>query len=89
MKSTKIRVEGKVHGVYFRVSAKQKAMNLGVYGYVKNEKDGTVTVEAEGEEKALDSMIRWCKNGPGLARVSNIRVEEHAAQNFIAFDIRK
>jgi acylphosphatase len=78
-----------VQGVYFRVSAKQKALNLGVRGFVQNESDGTVSVEVEGEPNAVEQMVSWCKKGPGLARVKAIEVTELPARNFVSFDIKK
>ncbi|MGB0851353.1 MAG: acylphosphatase [Bacteroidia bacterium] len=89
MKCSKVRVEGKVQGVYFRVSAKQKAMNLGVNGYVKNESDGSVSFEIEGEEDAVSSMVQWCRSGPALARVSHLEVNNSAERNFVDFQIKK
>ena len=65
-----------MQGVYFRVSAKQKALNLGVRGFVQNEADGTVSVEVEGSDAAIAEMVSWCKKGPGLARVKAIEVTD-------------
>ena len=78
-----------MQGVYFRVSAKQKALNLGVRGFVQNESDGTVSVEVEGEPNAVEQMVSWCKKGPGLARVKAIEVTELPMRNFVSFDIKK
>jgi len=78
-----------VQGVYFRVSAKQKALNLGVRGFVKNESDGTVSVEVEGESNAVEQMVSWCKKGPELARIKAIEVTELPARNFVSFTIKK
>lgn len=78
-----------MQGVYFRVSAKQKALNLGVCGFVQNEADGTVSVEVEGEPNAVEQMVSWCKKGPGLARVKAVEVTELPARNFVSFDIKK
>ena len=89
MKAQKVIVSGKVQGVYFRASAKQKALMLNVNGSVRNEPDGTVTLEIEGEDVAVNHMVNWCKNGPALARVSNIHVENQAAKNLINFQIKK
>ncbi len=89
MQAKKIRVTGKVQGVYFRASAKQKAMNLGINGFVKNEPDGSVYLEVEGEDKAIDRMVNWCKKGPGLARVADVAVEQETLRNFVSFDIKK
>ncbi len=89
MKANKVRVVGKVQGVYFRASAKQQAMNLGVTGFVKNESDGSVVFEIEGPNEAVTNMVNWCKRAPGLARVSSVVVEETARRNFVSFDIKK
>ena len=89
MKTNQIRVTGKVQGVYFRASAKQKAQNLGVNGYIKNESDGSVMLEVEGDDEAVNYMTNWCKQGPALARVKNIVVKNEAARNFVSFDIKK
>lgn len=89
MKAKNIRVTGKVQGVYFRVSAKQQAMILGVNGFVKNETDGSVYLEVEGENHAVDEMVNWCKKGPGLARVEKVEVAAEAQKNFVAFNIKK
>ena len=89
MKANRISVSGRVQGVYFRVSAKQKALNLGVRGFVQNESDGTVSVEVEGESNAVEQMVSWCKKGPGLARVKAIEVTELPVRNFVSFDIKK
>jgi acylphosphatase len=89
VKANRISVSGRVQGVYFRVSAKQKALNLGVRGFVQNESDGTVSVEVEGEPNAVEQMVSWCKKGPGLARVKAIEVTELPARNFVSFDIKK
>ena len=89
MKTNQIHIKGKVQGVYFRVSAKQKAMNLGVNGYIKNEPDGTVRLEVEGDDKAVNNMINWCKSGPALARVAEIEVTPNSPKNFTSFKIKK
>jgi acylphosphatase len=89
MKANRISVSGRVQGVYFRVSAKQKALNLGVRGFVQNESEGTVSVEVEGEPNAVEQMVSWCKKGPGLARVKAIEVTELPVRNFVSFDIKK
>jgi acylphosphatase len=89
VKANRISVSGKVQGVYFRVYAKQKVLNLGVRGFVQNESDGTVSVEVEGSDAAIAEMVSWCKKGPGLARVKAIELTELPARNFVSFDIKK
>ena len=89
MKTSQIRISGKVQGVYFRASAKQQAQNLGVVGYVKNQQDGTVLLEVEGDDDAVGQMVKWCKQGPALARVKDVEVKQELAKNFVSFDIKK
>ena len=90
MKTNKILVTGKkVQGVYFRASAKQKAMILGLNGYVKNRTDGSVLLEIEGDDDAVGEMVNWCKQGPALARVSEVNVEPVNLQSFTNFRIER
>ncbi len=70
-----IRVYGKVQGVWFRDSTKEKADELGLSGFVQNEADGSVYIEVEGEGETLDELVKWCEKGPKLARVDRCEVE--------------
>ncbi|MCS6973518.1 MAG: acylphosphatase [Cyclobacteriaceae bacterium] len=84
-----IRVTGKVQGVYYRASAAEQARKLGITGFVRNEPDGSVYLEAEGEEQALQQLIAWCHQGPPRARVDKVLVEEKELINFTNFEIRR
>ena len=84
-----IRITGLVQGVFFRASTKQKADSLGVTGLVRNEPDGSVYVEAEGEEDDLTRFIDWCHRGPEHARVEKCEVEEEDVRNFKRFTIAR
>ena len=88
MKHTKVTVCGKVQGVNYRNSAKQEADRLGVKGFIKNESNGDVYLELEGDEAALGAMIRWCRIGPPKSRVSEIYFNDGEAQNFSSFAIQ-
>ncbi|MGH7846269.1 MAG: acylphosphatase [Candidatus Binatia bacterium] len=70
----RVRIEGRVQGVFFRASAAEQAVRLGVTGWARNLPDGSVEVLAEGETKALDALTAWCRKGPAGARVENFRV---------------
>ena len=74
MKHLKIKVHGSVHGVGFRGAAKREADILEIAGFVRNQKDGTVNIEAEGEEAALNEFLEWCRNGPEIAKVEKVEV---------------
>jgi acylphosphatase len=76
IKHIAIRVHGKVHGVFFRASTQEKAEALGLKGFVQNENDGTVYLEAEGNPEALKKLEAWVHIGPSRARVDKVEVEE-------------
>lgn len=75
MRRITIRVYGRVQGVFFRHGARTRAEELGLRGWVRNEPDGSVSALAEGEEAALEGFLAWCREGPPLARVDDVRVE--------------
>jgi acylphosphatase len=68
-------VTGRVQGVFFRASAQQEALQLGLTGEVGNLPDGAVEAIVEGERAAVDDFIAWCKRGPPAARVDHVEVE--------------
>ncbi len=70
-----IKVEGTVQGVFFRKSAQEKAMQLGLAGWVKNEVDGSVKIFVQGYQHGLSDFIAWCKKGPELAAVNDLTVD--------------
>jgi len=83
-----IRVSGKVQGVFFRASTKEKADSLHLTGFVRNEWDGSVYAEAEGDEAELREFINWCREGPPRARVERCEVQEGAVRNFSRFAVQ-
>ena len=82
-----IRVLGKVQGVFFRASTKNKADDLNIKGFVQNEKGGSVYIEAEGEEEKLNRFIAWCNVGPPQARVDQCIVQQSDIKDFKNFEI--
>ncbi len=89
MKTARILVTGKVQGVFYRVSAKKAADDLGITGWVKNLKDNQVELLAEGDYSKLLTLIEWCKHGPPSAYVTSIEVEWAAvSSHFSDFQIR-
>lgn len=90
MKHINIRVKGKVQGVFFRASTKAVADQLGVKGFVFNEKEGSVYIEAEGDDFALDSFLDFCKDGPIDALVESVDVDETSdKKGFKNFEVLK
>lgn len=77
MTITRIRVliTGRVQGVYFRHHTMQKAVGLGLKGWVKNRTDGNVEAVFEGAPEQVNEMVHWCRTGPIHADVRD--VQEH------------
>lgn len=84
-----ILVTGYVQGVYYRASTKQKADELGIKGFVRNQPDGSVYIEAEATAETLKQFVEWCHRGPERALVLNIETTSAALQNFETFEVQR
>jgi acylphosphatase len=82
-----IKVFGRVQGVNFRSAAETKAADLGIAGFIKNEADGSLYLEAEGEEAELRNFVDWCKTGTPWSEVERVEVSEGGTRNFIDFEV--
>jgi len=89
MKCLQIIIRGKVQGVWFRVSTRNKVQELGVGGIVKNQTDGSVYIEVEGDEGALKNFIAWCYEGSEFSRVDTVEIFEIKRKNFEEFKIMR
>jgi acylphosphatase len=83
-----IRVTGRVQGVGFRVAACREAKQLGLAGWVRNERDGSVSLVAGGDAGALASFVTWLQTGPRGAAVTEVRSKMIAEQPLVEFVIR-
>lgn len=83
----KIKVSGKVQGVFYRKSTVEKAKRLSLCGWVKNNADGSVEILAEGDKQAIDMIINWCKTGPKNALVSNVEIHKVSIHGYSDFRI--
>jgi len=70
----RVIVEGRVQGVFFRHHTQATALRLGVKGWVRNRRDGSVEAVFEGDREKVDQIIQWCHRGPSEARVKNVSV---------------
>ena len=87
-KHYKIKIIGRVQGVAFRYYTKQKALELGLKGFVSNESDNSVYIEVEGEEVEIKKFLDWSKTGPDLARVEKMDFLESEIKYYTEFIIR-
>jgi len=78
---------GIVQGVFFRQTMKDNADMLGLYGFVRNEIDGTVFIEIEGERDKLNEFLHLCRIGPKSSNVSDLSISEIPLKNYISFEI--
>jgi len=74
----RLRITGRVQGVGYRAWAIETAARLGVRGWVRNRRDGSVEALVIGEEDAVAAMIEACREGPFAARVTEIELSEAA-----------
>ncbi len=82
-----IIVHGRVQGVWFRAGTKERAVELDLFGWVKNRPEGTVEIHAEGEKSQLEIFIAWCRKGTPAANVTALDLDPASLQNFTSFEI--
>ena len=80
-------VQGHVQGVFFRQNAYEKAVALGVKGWVRNCEDGTVECKVCGEPPLVELMCEWLKVGPPAASVENFKLEDIPLEEYHRFEI--
>ena len=87
MKHYNITISGKVQGVFFRKYTQEKAQQLSIKGFVRNEPTGDVYCEAEGEE--VHTFVQWCHQGSPNAVVTQVKVVEASLKGFTSFEIQR
>jgi acylphosphatase len=82
-------ISGKVQGVWFRLNTKNKADELGIFGWVKNTLNDKVEIIIEGNETNIKKMIKWCYKGSPLSKVENVDIDYQKPLNkYNSFNIR-
>ena len=89
IKHLNITVKGKVQGVFYRKSTKAVADQLGVRGFVLNEPNGDVYIEAEADDTFLDMFLEWCNEGPQDAEVNAVESHEGELKYYRNFEVVK
>ncbi len=82
-------ITGLVQGVFFRVETQRKARELGLTGWVRNCRDGSVEIHAEGPAEKLQELEQWCQTGPPRAMVGSVRMMNASEQQYVSFEIMK
>lgn len=84
----RVTVYGRVQGVFFRDSVRERAQAHGVSGWVRNRADGAVEAVLEGSAEVVDRLVRYCQTGPSHARVERTEVEEQEPEGLSGFKVR-
>ena len=88
MIARRIRIDGRVQGGGFRWDTVREAHRLGLVGWARNRRDGSVEIHAEGEESAVLALEEWAGSGPSLARVERIEAKSCPLENPQGFSER-
>jgi acylphosphatase len=84
----RVVVRGRVQGVFFRDATRRRARAEGVAGWVANRSDGAVEAVFEGEEQAVERMVRFASEGPGRAQVGDVEAVEEPPEGLEGFSVR-
>jgi acylphosphatase len=84
----RVVVHGRVQGVFFRDSTRQRAEAAGVAGWVTNRPDGTVEAVFEGEDDAVEALVAFMRDGPRGAEVERVDVTDEEPEGLTGFDVR-
>ena len=82
-----LKISGRVQGVGFRYSMSEEAERLGVTGWVRNRRDGTVEAVIDGAPDAVEAVLAWARRGPRGASVTEVEVVE-IRESFERFEVR-
>jgi acylphosphatase len=84
----RVVAHGRVQGVFFRDSARERAHAHGVAGWVRNRSDGAVEAVLEGPRERVERVVRFLETGPPQARVENVEVDEESPEGLTGFEVR-
>jgi acylphosphatase len=83
-----VTVSGRVQGVFFRETMRRRAESSGLAGWVQNNAEGSVEAVFEGEQRAVERLVDWCREGPRGARVEWVDVASEEPEGLSGFDVR-
>ncbi len=88
MTRARVRVRGRVQGVFFRVEAQTRAESLGIAGWIRNAGDGSVEAVFEGGDEQVEALLGWCRRGPAGAHVEEVEVVREEPLGETGFQVR-
>ncbi len=88
IRTVQVRVEGRVQGVGFRAYVEARALELGLVGWVRNRRDGSVEAVLQGPEDIVEEMLELCRQGPPAAVVTSVELMGEGVGAFLGFDVR-
>ncbi len=89
MKRVHLWISGNVQGVGFRASTRRRARNNDVTGWVRNLEDGRVEAVFEGEEEKVAELMDWAREGPTMASVEQVELEEEEPEYLEEFEVKR
>jgi acylphosphatase len=87
MATVHLLISGKVQGVFYRATAKEKALALNLNGWIKNTTDGNVEAVVSGDEAAVKAFVDWCRQGPDRAEVEHVSITPKPDDGLTGFQV--
>lgn len=87
VRRARVRVRGRVQGVFFRESTRRAALDAGVAGYVRNLPDGSVEAAFEGTPDAVERLVAFARSGPPDAEVRDVEVADEPPEGVTGFSV--
>lgn len=88
VRTVQVRIEGRVQGVGYRAFTEMAALELGLAGWVRNRRDGSVEAVFQGKEAAVAQMLRRCEEGPAASAVGKVEIVGEGVGAFTGFEVR-
>lgn len=88
VRTVQVRIEGRVQGVGYRLWAQRTAVDLGLKGWVRNRRDGSVEAVLQGRDGDVDAMLAACRKGPPGAAVTGVDIMGEGVGAFTGFEVR-
>ena len=84
----RVEVTGEVQGVFYRDTCRREAAELGVAGWIRNRRDGSVEAVFQGRPAAVNALVAWARSGPPTARVDTVAVHDEEPEDLTGFTVR-